>query len=124
MIGRSIRLTFYLDPNDRARAYTRAPVIRRKPTAIASVLDLLHQIPGRAFIKVEIALMAAREPHPQSLCHVCTLDPPNAIASPDESNAVGIRPAASHRFLFFLGSAFWMIESLEGKKTLSWSSAQ
>src|SRR5207249_4352625 len=73
-VVRRIRPTFDLNPDDRARAYTRAPVGRRKPTAIAGVLDLLHQLLGRAFSKVEIALVAARKPRPQSLCHVSTLD--------------------------------------------------
>src|SRR6266516_6335997 len=41
-VVRRIRPTFDLNPDDRARAYTRAPVGRRKPTAIAGVLDLLH----------------------------------------------------------------------------------
>src|SRR6266498_5634233 len=36
---------------------------------------------AEAFPKVEIALVAARKPHPQSLCHVGTLDQSKPTAS-------------------------------------------
>ena len=73
-VVRRISLTFDLNPDDRAPAYTRAPVARRKPIAITGVLDLRNQLLNRAFSKVEIALVATNKPHPQSLCHVGTLD--------------------------------------------------